>query len=687
VQKADAVWTAIANGNSENVLNIEPSVRPPGTVLLTAPLGPLKDYRNFYFRSVFVPVVIMTIAVFIAGVGVTRQRWESTLLALLAASMSMFWQFECGSSQQASVLFDYSWGMIDTFQASLAAMAMAAFLVSAVRFEKIWIIPGLVTLALLPLLKPSGFVVSPLISLAWLGVSLRLARLHPKGLAHWWTKILGTAITLVIIMSGIALACLNSDYFSAKNIEFGKVALTQLRSLSFGVNMANAFIALFTGSMGKPLIVASVVMGAIAWLTRKKSIDTEVEVKAEWIAGIGLLVLFAGTIATYHSTLFMQVRYFFPIIAVATVLFTPILVIWSKRVGKHVLVMLALIPTCLLIFLASPRLSVMANTIAGYGLFTGCGRKEASAANDFINEFRKTNTAPPVLFTTSNGCETNYFESAFISKLRKIGVSEPHLIKSVTRPLDWGNGQFVVRIDSIYNADVLAITRPSPTLGKIEPKSFAGEMAAMGALLATTPSTGSTKVLLQTPEMIALAVRDRPALERQMRKLIASRHWRHEFIAANGRKEFGRSELAKLHLGGLQITNPVDFESAVRVHSLSITRVPSEPKVNISIFSELLRKNNSTKYEFFIHQLNRKGEIISTHSVPTKSSRFNERPLIRDQFSLELNPNTVQLGVGVFEHTRGALVTVWPLATDWGGRRAKFNINKLPTATHSEDNP
>jgi hypothetical protein len=687
VQKADAVWTAIAKGSGENVLNIEPSVRPPGTVLLTAPLGPLKDYRNFYFRSVFVPVVIMALAVFIASVGVTGHIWESALLAMLAASMSMFWQFEYGNSLQASELFDYSWGYVDTFLASLGALAMANLLMASLRYERTWIVPALIALALLPLIKPTGFLVGGIVAIAWLAVAVRFAALHPKGLVRGWTGIVGTAIAIVLVLGGVALACFKSNYFSSTNIEFGKVALAQLRSDRFRSDTANGFVALFTGSIGKPVLMAATSMAVVAALRRKKAIDAELKAKANWIASIGLVVIFAGVIFTYQATLFRQVRYFFPVIAVATVLFAPILVDWSKRAGKLVCTGLAIIPISLLIFLASPRLNGLSNSLASYRLFTGSGRVEAKAADAFIDEFRMSNANIPVLFTTSNGVGAYYFEAAFVRRLRAIGFSEPRVIESITRPLNWGKEGFPVKIDPIYNADIIAIEPHSMIRADSKTMTSTEESVEVKAWLATTPSTGSTEVLLETQSLLVLVVRDRRALEVQMRKFIASRHWRPEFISSNARKEFGQAEVSKLHLGKLQLANPVDFSHIVRVHALSITRVASEPKISISIFSELLGKDHASKYAFFIHQLNGKGEIISVHSVPLRSSRFAERPLIRDLYSVDLNPKTVHLGVGIFESTRGALVTGWPLATDWGGRRAKFNINKLPTTTPSEVNP
>ena len=689
VQKANAVWASIAKGTGENVLNIEPSVRPPGTVLLTAPLGQLKDHRNFYFRSVFIPVVLMAIAVFIAGVGVTRQRWESAIVALLAASMSMFWQFEGGISLKASGLFEYSWGLVDTFQASLAALAMATFLVAAVRFERVWIVPALVELALLPLIKPSGFVVGGLISLAWLTVAVRFAGIHPQGHARGRSGIVRTTIAIVLVLGGVALACFGSDYFSITNIEYGKIALNQLKGDWLDQDVAHGFANLFKASFGIPVMVATIALGGMTFVRRKKDIDTELEMKVSWMAAIGLLIISAGVIATYQATLFRQARYFFPVATVAMVLIVPILVIWSKQAGKLISTGVTIIPVSLLIFLASPKLNVLAYRFGGYDLSTGLGRKEVKSAELFVDKFRVTNTGSPQLFTLAEPLNQNdigiyAFEAGFYHSLLDAGLSDSEVSQFISRPFNW-ESDAVVKINSIYNSDVVLIARQALIPGT--PETFQQEVQAWNAWLSTTPASGSTEVLLETPSMLALAVRDKPLLEVQMKKFIASRQWRPEFINANRRNEFAPAELQKLHLSNLQVADPIDFGHDVRVYALSITRAPGKPKINMSVFSEIVSKNYASKYEFFIHQLNEKGEIISGHTVPLRFSQIAKRPLIRDLYSLDLDPKTVQLGVGIFEITRGALVSSWPLAKDWGGRRAKFNIKTLAATTHSEGNP
>ena len=679
VQKAEAVWSSISKGTGENPLSIEPSVRPPGTVLLTAPLGQLKDFRNFYFRSAFVPVAIMALAVFVAGVGVTRQPWESALLALLAASMPMFWQFDYGGS-------NYFWGLVDTFQASLGALAMAGFLAAAVSFKRGWIVPALLALALLPLIKPTGFLIGAMVSLAWLAVATRYAGLHRRGLVRGWIGIVSTGFAIFLVLGGVALASFNSTYFSSSNIEFGKVALAQLRGEWMREYITNGFTGLFSESIGLPLLIAVAILGVMAFLRRKNVPDAELAPSAQWMAVIGMVVVIFGVAITYQATLFRQARYFFPVISVAIVLFVPILVLWIQKVGKLAYVLLPVVPLSLLLFLSSPRLNGLAFTIGGYGIETGYGRAELKAANAFIERFRATNARTPIMFTTSDGLASYAFETAFITRLRKLGIAELQAGQAVTRPFNWVSGG-VVSIDSIYNADVLVIERRSLRHLTTEVMSYAEELRAWKAWLEASPNLGSTEVVLKSPTIVVLAVKDRSSLERQMRAFVASRPWRPEFLAANGRSEYGPEEVSKLNLGGLLIAKPVDFGDAVRMHALSMAKMSAERMINVAVFSQHLGKNTSRRYFFFIHQLDSNGEIISNHEVELPSSRFADRPVSRSRYSFIRLPMTVELGMGVYESGGSSLVTDWTLAKDWGGRRAKIGILTLPVSIDSEDSP
>ena len=73
--------------------------------------------------------------------------------------------------------------------------------------------------------------------------------------------------------------------------------------------------------------------------------------------------------------------------------------------------------------------------------------------------------------------------------------------------------------------------------------------------------------------------------------------------------------------------------------------------------------------------------MISSHDVYLGSSRVSDRPVSLEKYSFHLLPETRQLGVGVYAPGDAILITDWPLAKDWDGRRAKLDLTSLPVVT------
>jgi|688.fasta_scaffold00223_45 hypothetical protein len=297
VQKAEGIWGSVLKGNRVNPLNIEPSVRPPGTVVLTAPFGPLQDVRNFYFRSVFVPVVIMAIAVFLVGVGVTGQGWYSALIAMIASSMPMFWQLEFMDTQNTG----YFWGLVDTFQASLAGLAMSGLVLAALRYKRRWLIPGFISLGLLPLIKPSGFLIGSLIALAWLVLAVGWANSHPRGPLRSWSELVTTGISITLIFGCVLLASLGSKYFSAENIEFGRLALKDLRGEIYSEYTLKGFKTLLTSTIGLPQLITIALLGFSSRARKSIRKDESYHNEARWMGAVGILIFLAGIAITYQA--------------------------------------------------------------------------------------------------------------------------------------------------------------------------------------------------------------------------------------------------------------------------------------------------------------------------------------------------------------------------------------------------
>jgi hypothetical protein len=52
-EKGTSTWKTLRAGKILEILNIDPDIRPPGTTLMSFPLGFDPDFHGFLFRSVF----------------------------------------------------------------------------------------------------------------------------------------------------------------------------------------------------------------------------------------------------------------------------------------------------------------------------------------------------------------------------------------------------------------------------------------------------------------------------------------------------------------------------------------------------------------------------------------------------------------------------------------------------------
>jgi hypothetical protein len=95
--KAQAVWEVLSHhGGLKELLNAAPTVRPPATVLVSYPFGFTTDFHGFLFRTVIIPILLLTAAVYVA----TWHRGNTQPLRVLTAALAItlttfggFWYF------------------------------------------------------------------------------------------------------------------------------------------------------------------------------------------------------------------------------------------------------------------------------------------------------------------------------------------------------------------------------------------------------------------------------------------------------------------------------------------------------------------------------------------------------------------------------------------------------------------
>jgi len=112
--KGHNFWAEIHQHKLFNPFNVEPSFRPPGTILMSYPFGFNTDYRGFYFRSIFFPVALLGLAVVVAayrGELDSRSKWQLVLFAVFLSCLPCFYDFEPSIEIPATM----HWGWWITF--------------------------------------------------------------------------------------------------------------------------------------------------------------------------------------------------------------------------------------------------------------------------------------------------------------------------------------------------------------------------------------------------------------------------------------------------------------------------------------------------------------------------------------------------------------------------------------------
>jgi len=95
--KAKNFWDSISQRKWFNPLNIEPTFRPPGTIVVSYPFGFSEGFHGYYFRSIFLPIVLFVFALWIAAkpsCSTLKSKWLLVSLCLAFSTLPLFYHFE-----------------------------------------------------------------------------------------------------------------------------------------------------------------------------------------------------------------------------------------------------------------------------------------------------------------------------------------------------------------------------------------------------------------------------------------------------------------------------------------------------------------------------------------------------------------------------------------------------------------
>ena len=573
LQKAASFWRAVEQGGFFNPLNLYPSLRPPGTILMSYPFGFSPDFHGYHFRSVFLPILSVIAAVYIAAgrANVLSAGWSVAAIAFLFSSLPMFYWFDWNDSRW----INNGWGMVDNFQAGIAALAGAALVRSVFNRSQVWLFVAALLACLTFMIKQSGLMVMGVLGLTWLMVVVFEWRLAPRtpndGLRSYALK---GALQYFVLYAVIVALAVTSEYFSKGNFAYAIKALGFHRAV-----VASPSLSLLHPAIGELSLLWVLGIGALFVYRLPDAVEGDrlPAVRALcfligscviWILGLWYWIV----IQTGGS----QIRYFYPFILLGAICAVPAaLFAWprSRRWIRIPLLAICFAPALnmALLLAAGDSPSDEWQSRTGVSVSVAHDRDEVKEANALLADIRATGRDARVYFFPSSASPQTY---VFVGAYEKIvRPTMPTMIP--VNPMDWSRG-FIVRTNELLESDYILTRkiRNRDAATRFASKAFptyVAEFDAFDGWLSTLDKNSGVDVVSDGTVLRLLRVVDREKLGLAINQFVAEHNWRPDFVAANqpAPPAWWSADMMAPRIGKMA-AEAVGFEDVYQVHALSI---------------------------------------------------------------------------------------------------------------------
>jgi hypothetical protein len=528
--KAFYFWDAINHGKFLGLLDLPPTIRPPGTVMMSYPLGFSVSFGAFYFRSVFIPLCLVVCAIYIAGYLrelTPMAKWLLATLAITIGGMPILFQFQ-GNDEIPNAV---TWGLVDNFLAGMAAVAIASARRSVSSLSPWWAIVGILAAAFCLLIKPAGALVMVLVAASSMLLILFRAHWSP---ARLWQEIELRRLCVVwligttVIYGLVIVAALTSQYLGATNLAYGAAALAVLQQ-DFAMSIEiNTLLLLLHISFGYPIVLL-VGLGLVAGIAFRGE---------RGAAAAALLCLMAGIWFWVVATEISQVRYFLPFGVMTFIIVVPSLLrmmqylpAWLK-VGSVAALSAPTVAITLLLLIPQPP--VKWQQYLGINLSSRIYRAENEQALALLNKLQNERARSASIFFAELWSPSRSFGAVF-SYWTFVNSALPRI--SGHRPVSW-EGATTFRLSDIAAADYIVFgpiddaTQVRSILESRMVADLGAEYLLMKAWFSSLTPNDGVEIVSETRVRL-LRIADRDRFQHSIEKLRQSHDWRSEFRAAN----------------------------------------------------------------------------------------------------------------------------------------------------------
>jgi hypothetical protein len=534
-QKAHNFWEAMRAGRWFNPLNVEPTFRPPGTVLMSYPFGFDPDPRGFYFRSVYFPICLLFVSVLIAAYRADddfRTRLRIMLTAIFFTTITLPYHFELAPDYWGGY-----WGLVDSFLTGLAAIAAACAWRGTAPGARMWIWAVGVGFAsaVSILVKPSGTLVAAVAGAAWVAFALGAlvdcreagTACRPLGLRLF----IGAGLT-ALIDAAVVAAAIKSHYLSRENLAFGQSAIAIMKA-ELKLPLSMLWTVLNTGLSGAFVLWAALVATMCLWaLSRKRSAHMSARAIASYVASAAVLVfgIWFWFLGSGGAT---EIRYAVPFFGMAMVWLVPVsMEAWNRA---PLLLRLSLSSVMIAAALNLVTVLLVPHPSLAWQQLTGVRVTAAAFPPGTVEAFKRLAVPPPKhpfdIYVLSMDDNDAILASLVSQDWLLHPENQPALLR---RPVDWVRPT-TVRISELAAADMLLVN-PQQAVQAPAGSTVSGVPEVRGVFTSWADKldeADGVSIFFSAPLTKILTVTDRVKFRESLRLLVARYAWDSTFAEAN----------------------------------------------------------------------------------------------------------------------------------------------------------
>jgi hypothetical protein len=676
MQKAKAFWDMVASRQWKNPLNLQPVLRPPGTVLMSYPLGFSKNYKGFLARSIILPVFLLVAALYVAAFrrGMSRtEHLDFLAVALILASLPCFYHFEAVAGSNSPTY----WGLVDSFFAAVAALAFSTGY-RAVQSGS-WLLLALASFlsGLCLMIKPAGTIVA-LVIISLLGVIKIINDVLRPGGKLFSPHLIPFLVTLSAGSGLMLIAALKSDYLSSETLKYGNTAVAVLRkeyasAVSFGQLEHVLYPAFGLNIIAFGLATAIALIRVSAESIRLRN---PLRAFANLLKPLlAAAVLAVGAFFWLAYTEVSQIRYFYPFALVSLILLATFL-LDALRGRTAPYTRLLLYASGAILFGSLTAMLYFSNIPASWQQKLGVNLNSSSSHDerrlaDLLLQQAKTANRDVDVYATEVGWD---FGSIYSVGLTTKLIQPDESSFNITFPVDWQRPSVVRLRDLVFADDILyhPVTDTAyrqQLLTTHEIPDLSQEIATVSAWLTQANEESGLKEVMNGKCAIK-QVTSPPLFAQSIAKWASTHSWRDVFKSENS----GFFQNAARNTQGiLQDSGATEiFDGTISIDSV---KIESLFPLIFGIDWRVLRRPVPADLFFFLHVLDRSDNVISNSQFSLNSRLLEDSSPSSSHHTqlkttIEAASGTLRFGFGVYEGIHAEkLLTPEPVGGDYGGKR------------------